>query len=125
MYSNPTPTRCALSLLALSACALFTPELTHAAVSFGDIGQNVASNATGMAKGITMIGYLAGVIFVILGIVEMYQASKNEPQKTFGGGIVKILVGVLALALGEIVGSGAATLFGSDQTSGLGELGIN
>ena len=36
-----------------------------------------------------------------------------------------ILVGVLALALGEIVGSGAATLFGSDQTSGLGELGIN
>ena len=33
-------------------------------------------------------------------------------------------VGALALGLGEFLGSGSATLFGSDQTSGLGELGI-
>lgn len=54
----------------------------------------------------------------------MYKASKSQGQATYHGGIVKLLVGALVLGLGEFLGSGSATLFGSDQTSGLGELGL-
>lgn len=59
-----------------------------------------------------------------LGFTEMYKASKSQGQATYHGGIIKLLVGALVLGLGEFLGSGSATLFGSDQTSGLGELGL-
>ena len=56
----------------------------------------------------------------------MYKASKSQSGQSgnYAPGIAKVLVGALALGLGEFLGSGSATLFGSDQTSGLGELGI-
>ena len=60
----------------------------------------------------------------VLGFVEMYKASKSQGQSTYQGGIVKLLVGALALGLGEFLGSGSASIFGSDQTTGLGELGV-
>ena len=56
--------------------------------------------------------------------INMYKAGKGQGQGGYPSGIAKVLVGALALGLGEFLGSGSATLFGSDQTSGLGELGI-
>ena len=53
----------------------------------------------------------------------MYKATKNQGQSTYAGGLTKVVIGALALGLGELLGSGSATLFGSDQTSGMGELG--
>jgi len=38
--------------------------------------------------------------------------------------MVKVLIGSVLLGLGEALGSGSATLFGSDQTSGLNDLGL-
>lgn len=116
--------RIGAAVIAASACYLFAPELAHAGVAFGEIGQNVADNAKGVAKGITMAGYAAGAGMGVWGCVEMFKAGKHQPDATFGGGITKIVIGALALGLGEFLGSGSATLFGSDQTSGLGELGI-
>lgn len=54
----------------------------------------------------------------------MYKATKNQGQHTYGAGLTKVIIGALVLGLGEFLGSGSATLFGSDQTTGLGELGL-
>ena len=56
LFASVSPVRLGVAMLALSACWLFAPEIAQAAVSFGDIGQNVAENSKGVAKGITMGG---------------------------------------------------------------------
>lgn len=122
--TSVSPVRWAAFCMGAAAVWLFAPEIAHAAVAFGEMGQNVAENAKGVAKGITMGGYAAGAGMGVWGCVEMYKAGKHQGQSTYAGGITKVVIGALALGLGEFLGSGSATLFGSDQTSGLGELGL-
>lgn len=122
--TSVSPARWTAFCMGAAAIWLFAPEIAHAAVAFGEIGQNVAENAKGVAKGITMGGYAAGAGMGVWGCVEMYKAGKQQGQSTYAGGITKVVIGALALGLGEFLGSGSATLFGSDQTSGLGDLGL-
>ena len=122
--TSVSPTRWAAFCMGAAAVWLFSPEIAHAAVAFGEMGQNVAENAKGVAKGITMGGYAAGAGMGVWGCVEMYKAGKHQGQSTYAGGITKVVIGALALGLGEFLGSGSATLFGSDQTSGLGDIGL-
>lgn len=119
-----SPVRFTVACMGMAAVWLFAPEIVHAAVTFGEIGQNIADNSKGVARGITMAGYAAGAGMGVWGTVDMYKATKNQGQSTYAGGLTKVLIGALALGLGELLGSGSATLFGSDQTSGMGDLGL-
>ena len=119
-----SPVRFTVACMGMAAVWLFAPEIVHAAVTFGEIGQNIADNSKGIARGITMAGYAAGAGMGLWGTVDMYKATKNQGQSTYAGGLTKVIIGALALGLGEFLGSGSATLFGSDQTSGMGELGL-
>lgn len=119
-----SPLRLTAAFMGMAAVWLFAPEIVQAAVTFGEIGQNVADNSKGVAKGITMAGYTTGAGMGVWGCVEMYKATKQQGQSTYAGGLTKVMIGALALGLGELLGSGSATLFGSDQTSGLGDLGL-
>ena len=106
--------------LGIAAVWLLAPELVQAAVPLGEIGQNVAENA----KGISLAGFATGLAMGVWGCVDMYKATRQQGQSTYTSGIIKLLIGAIILGLGETLGSGSATLFGSDQTSGLGELGL-
>lgn len=119
-----SPVRFTVACMGMAAVWLFAPEIVHAAVTFGEIGQNIADNSKGVARGITMVGYAAGAGMGVWGCVDMYKATKNQGQSTYAGGLTKVVIGALALGLGELLGSGSATLFGSDQTSGMGDLGL-
>lgn len=119
-----SPGRFTVACMGMAAVWLFAPEIVQAAVTFGEIGQNIADNSKGVARGITMAGYAAGAGMGLWGTVDMYKATKNQGQSTYAGGLTKVIIGALALGLGELLGSGSATLFGSDQTSGMGELGL-
>lgn len=119
-----SPVRFTVACMGMAAIWLFAPEIVHAAVTFGEIGQNIADNSKGVARGITMAGYAAGAGMGVWGCVDMYKATKNQGQSTYAGGLTKVVIGALALGLGELLGSGSATLFGSDQTSGMGDLGL-
>ena len=119
-----SPVRFTVACMGMAAVWLFAPEIVHAAVTFGEIGQNIADNSKGVARGITMAGYTAGAGMGVWGCVDMYKATKNQGQSTYAGGLTKVVIGALALGLGELLGSGSATLFGSDQTSGMGDLGL-
>jgi hypothetical protein len=122
--SSASPARLMAATLGISAIALFAPELAPAAASWGDIGRNVGDNAKGVAKGITLGGYAGGLTGGLMGVHEMYKASKRQPESTYMGGIMKVIIGAMALGIGEFLGAGSASLFGSDQTTGLNELGI-
>ena len=119
-----SPVRFTVACMGMAAVWLFAPEIVHAAVTFGEIGQNIADNSKGVARGITLAGYAAGAGMGVWGCVDMYKATKNQGQSTYAGGLTKVVIGALALGLGELLGSGSATLFGSDQTSGMGDLGL-
>ncbi len=54
----------------------------------------------------------------------MYKAAHSQGQQSPAKGLTKLMIGALLLGVGEFLGSGSATLFGSDQTSGMGELGL-
>lgn len=123
-FTSVSPLRFTVACVGVAAAWLFTPELVQAAVTFGEIGQNVAENAKGVAKGVTLAGYAAGAGMGVWGTVEMYKSTKNQGQSTYAGGLTKVVIGALALGLGELLGSGSATLFGADQTSGLNDLGL-
>ncbi len=124
-FTAVSPQRVTAAMMGAAAIWLFAPELAQAAVTFGEIGQNVATNAKGVAKGITWAGYAGGTGMGVFGIVEMYKASRQQGgNSTYAGGLIKILSGALILGLGEFLGSGSATLFGSDQTSGMDDLGL-
>lgn len=122
--ASVSPVRFTVACMGMAAVWLFAPEIVQAAVTFGEIGQNIADNSKGVARGITMAGYAAGAGMGLWGTVDMYKATKNQGQSTYAGGLTKVIIGALALGLGEFLGSGSATLFGSDQTSGMGELGL-
>jgi hypothetical protein len=119
-----SPVQVTAAAMGVAAVWLFAPEIAQAAVAFGEIGQNVAENAKGVAKGITMGGFATGIGMGVWGGVDMYKATHNQGQATHAKGLTKVIVGALLLGIGEFLGSGSATLFGSDQTSGLGELGL-
>lgn len=123
-FNMVSPTRWAVVAVAVSAVWLFAPEIAEAAVAFGEIGRNVADNAKGVAKGITMGGFAAGAGMGVWGLVDVYKATHSQGQQSPARGLTKVVIGALLLGVGEFLGSGSATLFGSDQTSGLGELGL-
>ena len=75
--TSVSPTRWTAFFLGVAVVWLLSPEIAHAAVAFGEMGQNVAENAKGVAKGITMGGYAAGAGMGVWGCVEMYNASCN------------------------------------------------
>ena len=119
-----SPVRFTVACMGMAAVWLFAPEIVHAAVTFGEIGENVAENAKGVAKGVTLAGYASGAGMGVWGCVDMYKATKRQGESTYPGGLIKILVGAVLLGLGETLGSGSATLFGADQTSGMSDLGL-
>jgi hypothetical protein len=123
-FISDSPVRWTVAVLGMAAVWTLAPEIAQAAVAFGDIGRNVADNAKGVAKGITMAGFAGGAGMGVWGCVDMYKAAHSQGQQSPGKGLTKVIIGALLLGIGEFLGSGSATLFGSDQTSGLGELGL-
>jgi hypothetical protein len=123
-FISTCPLRITAAALCMAGIWMFMPEIAQAAVAFGEMGQNVAENAKGVAKGVTMGGFAAGASMGVWGCVDMYKAVHSQGQQSPAKGLTKLLIGALLLGVGEFLGSGSATLFGSDQTSGMGELGL-
>ena len=101
-----SPARITVAGLAAAAVWLLAPELAQAAITVG--------------------GFAAGSGMGVWGCIDMYKASKSQTGQSgnYAPGIAKVVIGALALGIGEFLGSGSATLFGSDQTTGLDELGL-
>ena len=80
--ASVSPMRMTVASLCAAAVWLFAPELAHAAVTFGDIGHNVADSAKGVAKGITVTGFAAGAGMGVWGCVDMYQPLQRNDSSS-------------------------------------------
>jgi hypothetical protein len=81
-FITDSPVRWTVAVLGMAAVWTLAPEIAQAAVAFGDIGRNVADNAKGVAKGITMAGFAGGAGMGVWGCVDMYKAS-HSPDKSY------------------------------------------
>lgn len=78
-----SPCRWTAAGLGIAAVWLLAPELVQAAVPLGEIGQNVAENSKGVAKGISLAGFATGLAMGVWGCVDMYKASYCSIPSTF------------------------------------------
>lgn len=113
-----------IAFISMSAIFLLFPELSLAETSFGDIGNNLTENSKGIAEALKFIGFTGGTGSAVWGCFDLYQAGNGRGNATYSSGGKKIMVAVLLLGISSLVGSGSTTLFGTDQTTGLDELGI-
>ena len=70
-----SPLRWTAAVIGVAAVWLLMPEIVQGAVTFGEIGENVAENAKGVAKDVTLAGYASGAGMGVWGCVDMYKAS--------------------------------------------------
>ena len=50
-FTAVSPLRFTAVFMGMAAVWLFAPEIAHAAVTFGEIGQNIADNSKGVRQG--------------------------------------------------------------------------
>ena len=81
-FTTVSPVRLTAAAIGMAAVWTFSPEIAQAAVAFGEIGRNVADNAKGVAKGITMGGFATGTGMGVWGCIDMYNASCNFWQSS-------------------------------------------
>jgi hypothetical protein len=94
------------------------------ALSLGGIGQNVATNLTGIAKAVQMFGFVAGLTLVVMGLMELYNSGRQH-DASLKGGITKCAVGAALLAVDALISSFSTTIFGGNESGvGLGGLGL-
>lgn len=101
--------------LGVAAVVLFVAGNAIAGGGFGAVGENVADQSKGMAAGAKNIGYLLGLIFVIIGLAVAANAKKSNTPMAIP--FTFIIVGVCLLALTAFISTGSETIFGSDETS--------
>lgn len=107
-----------------AAAGMIVPDVASAAVSLGQIGQNIGSNATGMTYGAHMFFVFLGWVMAGVGVLMGFTAHKKHEPAT--GGILTFLAGVVIISLTAIIGTGSTTLFGSDTSSSpLSSVGVS
>ena len=81
------------------------------------IATTVSTEATAIAKLLSVTSYVAGVGFALAGILQ-FKAHKENPQQTpLSKPVVMIVVAACLLFLPTILNIAGASLFGSSATS--------
>ena len=94
------------------------------AVGLGGLGQNVASNLSGIAKAVQMFGFAAGLTLVVMGLLELYNTGRSH-DASLKGGVTKCVVGAALLAVDAIISTFSTTILGGNESGvGLGGLGL-
>lgn len=89
----------------------------------GDIGENVASNMSGLARGVQYGAFFLGLVSFVAGIME-FRGINGKPGCTVSGGVIKCAVGAALLGLGAFLSASSTTIFGTDESDGLNVLGL-
>jgi hypothetical protein len=115
--------RCTLLFWMSMLVILFNADMAAAAVTFGDIFQNIGNNAKQIGSAIKYVSFGVGGVMCSTGVKGMYDAQKSNGQIKISDGVAKLAAGIALLSLGTAIQSGAVTIFGS-EASGVGELGL-
>lgn len=92
---KPSSLRLSLLMLGAGAAFLLAPDAADAAITAGEMGLNIADNAKGVAKGITMAGFATGIGMGLCGGIEMFKAAKERNDGSYKSGMVKVLINII------------------------------
>jgi hypothetical protein len=114
----------ALLVPTLALAAFLRAPAGALAIGLGGLGQNVASNLSGVAKAVQMFGFAAGLTLVVMGLLELYNTGRQH-DASLRGGVTKCVVGAALLAVDAIISTFSTTIFGGNESGvGLGGLGL-
>lgn len=102
------------SMFMLGFGTAMTSPVIYAAQGFGDIGNNIDSNFTGLTNALKAIAVFTGIAMVVVGLAQIISANKRHESPV--GGIVMVIIGAALASLTAVISSGSTTLFGSDST---------
>lgn len=103
----------AVATVAVGVLALATVEPTFAD-TLGDIAENVEKNVTSFKSLALQVGFLVGIIAFITGLYLFWKDSKQPNQDHGKKGLMAVIVGSCLLVAPWLLGSGVATLGGSE-----------
>jgi intracellular multiplication protein IcmD len=87
------------------------------AVTISDVATTVTTEATAIAKLLSVTAYVAGVGFALAGVLQ-FKAHKEAPQQTpLSKPVVMIVVAACLLFLPSILDIAGESLFGSSKSS--------
>jgi hypothetical protein len=98
-------------------------ENAIAAGTLGGIAKSATSDLVSIGGLVEVGAYIAGIVFVTLGITKFVQAS-NQPGSPKGPAMVYCIAGVALLGIGAMITATSGTFGGSGASTGLGKLGI-
>lgn len=99
-------------LAVMTAAGLLLPELALAAQDLSAVAGTVTNQAQGIAGAAKMIGFLAGFIFVLVGVTGIIKAKKRD--EGMGLPIISLVTGVLLLSAITFAQVGSQSVFGED-----------
>lgn len=103
----------AVATAAIGVIALATVEPTFAA-TLGDIAESVEKDVTSFKSLALQVGFLVGIIAFITGLYLFWKDSKQPNQDHGKKGLMAVIVGSCLLVAPWLLGSGVATLGGSE-----------
>lgn len=104
--------------LAIAGFSVVTPTYSYAAPgeSVGDRVKAVGEESIDIAGGLKKVALLIGFIVVIIGIVKMFGAAKQNQQDTWGSALAIFAVGVTLMYVGGAIDILSQTVFGVEST---------
>lgn len=121
---NSLNTSWAVSILSVTCFILLMHPNVALAADLGSVGETVGDNLKRGAAALKYLSFTGGLYYGISGLKGMYDAQRQQGQVTMGQAATKLGIGAGLAGIGGVIQTMSATMFGSDQASGLGELGF-
>lgn len=101
--------------LVVGALGMGMSDSTLAAISLGDVGDNVGENSTGLSKAILRIFGLVGFGLAGMGLLKFRTAKQSN--EGIAQPVTMIVVGAFLLAIPVVIGVMSMTALGTDATT--------
>ena len=104
-------------ILSLAVTAIIAAESSDAMATqgLGDIGRNQVTTFSGLAEGLYYGALFGGIALAIAGLLQISAAHKK--QESIKPGVILLIVGGAMSSVTAVIGSGSATIFGSDNSN--------
>ena len=105
-----------LASVAALALVVLAPSGALAAQTIGQIAGSLKTQTTAVSTLVTVVAFVLGVGMAITGLLKFkaHSQNPNDPSAKMSTAFMLVFVGAALVAIPAALGSGIATIFGSD-----------
>ena len=101
-------------LAGVGMLASAVPQLSSAATTVGDMGNNVGDNSGGVTSGLLRAAGVIGFFMVVVGVIKIVNARKQ--QEGYGASIGMLFAGAFLLSIPTLVSIFNTSVLGTDAS---------